>query len=82
MSCRGDTVPHLMAEALAGETHQRAILRRAADLGVSGPLVDALLAARSRTSVRTGPETEGATTQPWPAAGTGEWAAGSAGDTE
>jgi hypothetical protein len=78
MPCRDDTVPRLMAEALAGQTQQRAILRRAADLGVSGPLVDALLAARSRTSVRTEPETHASIPQPWAATATGEWPAGSA----
>ncbi len=50
MPRRDDTVARLMAEALAGLVSQRSVLRRASALGVSGPLVGALLAAQSRTS--------------------------------
>ncbi|MDQ3043885.1 MAG: amino acid ABC transporter substrate-binding protein [Chloroflexota bacterium] len=46
MSYPKDNVARLMAESLAGTQSRRAVLRRAAALGLSGPLVGALLAAQ------------------------------------
>ena len=55
MSTTRDSIARLMAEALAGTQSRRAILRRAAALGVSGPLAGVLLAAgRQRTAFAQG----------------------------
>ena len=43
-----DSVARLMAEALAGQVSRRAVLHRAGALGLSAPLVGAVLAAQGR----------------------------------
>jgi len=47
---RNDNVARLMAEALTGQVSRRAVLRRAGALGLSAPLVGAMLAARGRAA--------------------------------
>ena len=47
---RNESIARLMAEALAGQTSRRAVLRRAAALGLSGPLVGAIQAAQGRST--------------------------------
>ncbi|MGH2535464.1 MAG: amino acid ABC transporter substrate-binding protein [Thermomicrobiales bacterium] len=49
---RMDSVSRLMAEALAGLLSRREVLRRAATLGVSGPLVATLLGAQQRAAAQ------------------------------